>query len=273
MAGGDAGMTPYRGNGEMASGSSGPRTESDLVLAARALAVRAHAGQTRFGTNAPYITHPAAVVHILEQAGERRPHMLAAAWLHDVVEDSDVALSTIAATAGPEAARLVDSLTKRPDLPEDEYYQRIFASAESTEIKLADRIHNLREVAAKGPEAAWAYSHETLCVFKAAHHCPTLVALLLEEAWNLLDRIGGRGTKRPDAAKAPLPSVAQVLFLEALASYGGAQAAWLTTASETTVRTCERHGWIRVDTGPDGNQLHALTEAGRAALAACHSRS
>lgn len=217
--------------------------KEDVILAARRLAARAHEGQTRFGTNAPYITHPAAVVHILEQTGERRPHMLAAAWLHDVVEDSDVALSMIAATVGPEVACLVDLLTKRPGIPEDEYYQRIFASAESTELKLADRIHNLREVVVKGPEAAWAYAHETLCVFKAAHHCPTLIALLLEEVWNLLDRIGGRSARRPEAAKAPRPSMAQAFFLKALASHGGAQVAWLTAVSEVTVRACERRGW------------------------------
>ena len=43
--------------------------KEDVILAARRLAARAHEGQTRFGTNAPYISHPAAVVHILEQTG------------------------------------------------------------------------------------------------------------------------------------------------------------------------------------------------------------
>lgn len=69
---------------------------------ARIFATQAHAdaGQKRKFTDEPYIVHPAAVVELLMSANPSE-EMIAAAWLHDVVEDTGVTLAAIGALFGP----------------------------------------------------------------------------------------------------------------------------------------------------------------------------
>src|SRR5580704_307796 len=85
---------------------AGGRMRSELEEQARKFATAAHArvDQKRKYTNAPYITHPAAVVEIMRSV----PHteeMLAAAWLHDTVEDCGVGIAAIFRYFGPRVGR------------------------------------------------------------------------------------------------------------------------------------------------------------------------
>src|ERR1700749_4267236 len=116
---------------------------------ARDFATRAHArvGQVRKYSGAPYIEHPAAVADIVRSV----PHteaMLAAAWLHDTVEDTGTTLDEIRAGFGDEVAELVEMLTdvSRPDDGNRAARKKVDrrhsarASAAAKTIKLADLI-------------------------------------------------------------------------------------------------------------------------------------
>lgn len=121
-----------------------------LVRRAAEVATQAHHGQVRAGDGTvPYIAHPAEVAQILVQHGIDRAPILAAAWLHDVVEDTALTLADLT-SFGPTVMDLVGRLTKRPGQSHADYYQRIWESREATLIKLADRISNLRTYYVKG---------------------------------------------------------------------------------------------------------------------------
>lgn len=83
-----------------------------LTEKARAFAAAAHeaVGQLRMYTNEPYIVHPAAVAAIVETV-PHTPEMVAAALLHDVVEDTNVTLDEVRAEFGNEVAKMVWWLT------------------------------------------------------------------------------------------------------------------------------------------------------------------
>ena len=87
-----------------------PRANTALVLRAYEVAARCHEGQTRKSGD-PYITHPLAVAQILAELGMTST-TIAAALLHDTVEDTDYSLAQLAADFGPEIAKLVDGVTK-----------------------------------------------------------------------------------------------------------------------------------------------------------------
>ncbi len=127
----------------------------DVVERARVFATAAHAAvaQLRKYTGEPYIVHPAEVVSIVKSV----PHteaMLAAAWLHDVVEDTGVTLETVRAEFGDEVATLVGWLTdvSRPDHGNRAARKAVdrahsaMAPAEAQTVKLADLISNTRSI-------------------------------------------------------------------------------------------------------------------------------
>ena len=87
-----------------------PRSDTGLVLRAYRVADRAHTGQTRKSGD-PYITHPVAVATILAEIG-MTPTTLAAALLHDTVEDTDYSLEQLREDFGDEIAVMVDGVTK-----------------------------------------------------------------------------------------------------------------------------------------------------------------
>lgn len=141
----------------------------DLILKAAAFAREAHAGQVRKYNGRPYITHPARV------AGRAAVHplasttMVAAAFLHDVVEDTGHPLSEIAAEFGPEVAATVGELTnpsKGSSAPRDERKRRdrehlAQVSMEAKVIKLLDRIDNLREMRGASRSFVETYCNES----------------------------------------------------------------------------------------------------------------
>lgn len=109
-----------------------------MVAAAKALATAAHATQTD-KAGRPYITHPQRVA--ARVAGDSRAE--AAAWLHDVVEDSSITLADLAADGfDPEIIRAVDALTRRDGEPPEDYYARIRAVPLALRVKFADLADN-----------------------------------------------------------------------------------------------------------------------------------
>ena len=90
--------------------STHPRADLAVITAAYETASRAHQGQLR-KSGEPYITHPLAVAMILAELG-LTPPTLAAALLHDTVEDTEYGLQALRADFGDEIAMLVDGVTK-----------------------------------------------------------------------------------------------------------------------------------------------------------------
>lgn len=128
----------------------------DIIDKARVFATAAHAAaaQLRKYTMEPYIVHPAEVFTIVSSVASATPEMLAAAWLHDVVEDTGVTIETIRAEFGTEVAELVGWLTdvSRPEQGNRATRKAIdrahtaMAPAEAQTIKLADLISNCTSI-------------------------------------------------------------------------------------------------------------------------------
>jgi GTP pyrophosphokinase len=175
--------------------------ELDLIRRAYQTAEQAHVSQTR-STSEPYITHPLAVAGILADIKLDAP-TIAAALLHDVVEDTPVTLDDIRARFGDEIAHMVDAVTKlsqREGIKKDfakpangkaetapkekEQESETFAyrtnrEAESLRkmmlglvddvrvvlIKLADRLHNMRTLDALPAEKQRRIARETLDIY------------------------------------------------------------------------------------------------------------
>ncbi len=150
-----------------------PQSDAARIQRAYELAAAAHREQTR-STGDPYITHSLSVASILAEL-----HMdddtIIAGLLHDVPEDTNVPLETIATQFGEDVAKLVDGVTKLSQLrlgmeqTEAESLRKMFmAMAEEIRvvlIKLADRLHNMRTLYALAPEKQRKIARETLEIF------------------------------------------------------------------------------------------------------------
>ncbi|MGE3194346.1 MAG: bifunctional (p)ppGpp synthetase/guanosine-3',5'-bis(diphosphate) 3'-pyrophosphohydrolase [Microbacteriaceae bacterium] len=154
-----------------------PKADVALIERAYAAAERAHAGQTR-KSGEPYITHPVAVAQILADLGIG-PKTLAAALLHDTVEDTDYTLDLLRADFGDEIAMLVDGVTKLDKLKYGDSAQaetvRKMVVAMSKDIrvliiKLADRLHNARTWGFVPAESAQRKAQETLEIYAPLAH-------------------------------------------------------------------------------------------------------
>lgn len=145
-----------------------------LVLRAYETGAEAHKGQTRH-SGEPYILHPVAVARIL--AGMRMDHQtVAAAILHDTIEDTPVEHEDLAREFGTDVAKLVEGVTK---LDKMKFRTRLEADAESFRklllamsrdlrvifIKLADRLHNMRTIGAMSADSRRRISRETLQIY------------------------------------------------------------------------------------------------------------
>jgi (p)ppGpp synthase/HD superfamily hydrolase len=166
-----------------------------LVDAAQRYAAEAHAGQAREGSGLPYICHPARVVAILQDVGIDSEEILAAAWLHDVVEDTDRDITDIRDRFGVRVAELVALVTKTPGYTPLSYYGAIRRDADAMAVKTADRVDNLREVHLKGAGAASRYLLETDRWFSVlpvrGETGSALYRLLQAEQWRLAEWIDG----------------------------------------------------------------------------------
>lgn len=164
----------------------------DLEGRACRFATAFHEGQKRKYTGEPYIAHPAAVAAIL-RAHPRTPEMLAAAWLHDVVEDTSATLFDVRSKFGGLVAMYVEALTdcghevgNRAARKALDRHRLSRASGAAQTIKVADMIDNTSSIVAHDPDFARVYLREkraTLDVLTNAY--PALRALarhVLEEA-------------------------------------------------------------------------------------------
>lgn len=122
-----------------------------LVCEAAELAARRHSGQQRKGHGEePYINHLAEVANLLSAATDGADgELVAAGWLHDTLEDTDVTQEELALRFGPRVAGLVEEVTDDMALAKDERrrLQVIEAPKKSTGaklIKIADKISNVR---------------------------------------------------------------------------------------------------------------------------------
>jgi GTP diphosphokinase / guanosine-3',5'-bis(diphosphate) 3'-diphosphatase len=144
----------------MASGVSirpEPRADSELASAALRFARRVHLGQYRKQTGEQFVQHPIAVARLLSESGYDGP-VIAAAYLHDVVEKTDVELDEIRERFGPAVAELVDSLSENEEIPgyaerKRALRSRILATGgDAVTIYAADRVANMRDWRKVPPE-------------------------------------------------------------------------------------------------------------------------
>lgn len=143
----------------------------DLIIAAAQCAATQHAGQVRKYNGRPYITHPIRVAGRVAIWRFATPELVAAAYLHDVVEDCDLSLETIGCYFGPDVMGYVSELTNvsknlvpmpnRAERKRLDIARVATISVQAKFVKLIDRIDNLREI---DPEDSFAtlYARESL---------------------------------------------------------------------------------------------------------------
>ncbi len=154
-----------------------PKVDLSVIERAYTAAERAHDGQKR-RSGEPYITHPVAVAQILADLGIGTK-TIAAALLHDTVEDTEYTLDALRADFGDEIAMLVDGVTKLDKVKYGDSTQaetvRKMIVAMSKDIrvliiKLADRLHNARTWGFVPNESAVRKATETLEIYAPLAH-------------------------------------------------------------------------------------------------------
>jgi len=125
----------------------------------RTFAIEQHAElNQKYGDDLPYDYHLKKVEEVLKRFGETSYEMLAAAWLHDVVEDCNVTVDVLKAGFGPRIAELVWAVTNEPGANRKERHEKTYPKTRQVKgairLKLADRIanveHCLKEKKEKG---------------------------------------------------------------------------------------------------------------------------
>lgn len=178
---------PFRSEEEMIAGlltkleKSGRHYQMEKIREACAYAARMHEGQRR-QSGEPYVSHPIAVAGIVADL-ELDTDSICAALLHDTVEDcaDKTSLPEISRLFGEDVAMLVDGLTKivqmRVEDKEETHIENIrkMLLAMSKDIrvifiKLCDRLHNMRTLAAKSPEKQRTIALETMYIYAPLAH-------------------------------------------------------------------------------------------------------
>ncbi len=172
--------------------SYNPDVDKDLLRRSFEAAERAHEGQTR-RSGEEFIHHPLGVAHICADL-RLDEQTIAAALLHDVVEDTGSDVEEIRSEFGPEIAQLVEGVTKltrisfqsREQAEAENYRKMIVAMAQDVRvilIKLADRLHNMRTIEYLGKQKQAQKARETLEVYAPLAHRLGIHAL----KWELED--------------------------------------------------------------------------------------
>jgi len=169
-----------------------PKADVKMIERAYHMAEEAHRGQLRKSGD-PFISHPLGVAMILAQLGLDETS-IAAALLHDAVEDTELSLVEVETSMGFDVARLIDGLTKldkirfrsKEQSRAENIRKMIIATARDIRvllIKLADRLHNMRTLAPLRAEKREVISIETLEVYAPLAHRLGMYAI----KWELED--------------------------------------------------------------------------------------
>src|SRR2546422_2240659 len=156
-----------------------PEVDRDLISRAFLFAANAHEGQQR-RSGEDFVLHPWGAAKICAQL-RLDDETIAAALLHDVVEDTDSELDDVREEFGPEIAKLVEGVTKltrttfqsREQSEAENYRKMIVAMAKDVRvilIKLADRLHNLRTIEYLGKQKQVQKAKEALEVYAPLAH-------------------------------------------------------------------------------------------------------
>ncbi|MFZ4717785.1 MAG: RelA/SpoT family protein [Ilumatobacteraceae bacterium] len=156
-----------------------PKASVAMINRAYETAREAHRHQSR-SSGESYINHPLAVARIVADLGLDEIS-LAAALLHDAVEDTEITLADVEAGFGSEVAQIVDGVTKLERIQFDSkeaqqaatMRKMLVAMARDLRvliIKLADRLHNMRTIAAMPAEKQQRIAHETLEIYAPLAH-------------------------------------------------------------------------------------------------------
>ncbi len=154
--------------------SDGKSNDTDVICRAFRFAYDLHQGQLR-KSGEPYICHPVAVAGLLRDLGGSAA-MIAAGFLHDVVEDTNVTIEEIEQLFGAEVKLLVEGVTKLSKINfksktegQAENFRRMFlATAQDIRVivvKLADRLHNMRTLEFMSEDSRRRNAQETRDIF------------------------------------------------------------------------------------------------------------
>ena len=169
-----------------------PKADTKLVERAYEIAEAAHSGQMRKSGH-PFITHPLGVAMILAKLGLDETSV-AAALLHDAVEDTELGLTEVEEKFGFDVAALIDGVTKLDKIRyrsveqtrAENLRKMIIATAKDIRvllIKIADRLHNMRTLSPLAPAKRELIARETLEIYSPLAHRLGMYAI----KWELED--------------------------------------------------------------------------------------
>ncbi len=169
---------------------SNHRKKVEIVERAFKFAREAHRGVRR-RSGEPYILHPIAVAKIVSQEMGLGSTSICAAFLHDVVEDTDYTVEDIERQFGPKIANLVAGLTKisggifgdKASAQAENFRKLLLTMSEDIRvvlIKMADRLHNMRTLGSMAPAKQYKIAGETLYVYAPLAHRLGLFAIKTE---------------------------------------------------------------------------------------------
>ena len=171
---------------------------SERLASAFDLAAEAHRGQRATGDEGPYLCHPVKVAEVLHEAGVAES-AIAAALLHDVVEDSELTVGDLGERFGWRVATLVQALTEDPSIGDwiarkDALRQQVRdAGPEAAAIYAADKLANLRDMrrlyAEHGEEAIRLHKAPTLDARVAAWRADAAMAAEAAPDLEFLDEL------------------------------------------------------------------------------------
>lgn len=165
----------------------------DVEQAALSFATEKHAGQARKYSGVPYISHPTRVGQTLREYGYP-PEVVAAGYLHDVLEDTSATEEELRSIFGDRVTNLVKEVTndkeKMADLGKGAYQAQKITSLSrcARAIKLADRLDNVQDLRTI-PDKTFAkrYSYETLDMIKALWSTSGYLSPSIKDmAWSIL---------------------------------------------------------------------------------------
>lgn len=163
--------------------------ELDITSRALRFATKAHKGQVRKYTGQPYIHHPICVAGMCRTVG-LPDHAVAAAYLHDVVEDCDVTIEDITKEFGDRVAHMVSALTDPTEGNRATRKQAVVdklrnAHSDIQTIKLADLIDNSRSILEHDPSFAVQYMKEKRALLDVLNFGRPLLVMYAEDIMRL----------------------------------------------------------------------------------------